>query len=142
MVDRVVAVSDRDSFRTARRTTRAEGILVGGSSGTAIWAALEAGRELGPEAVVVVLLADSGRGYLTKVYDDAWMAGHGFLRAGGDTVDAVLSRKSSALPPLVHVHPDETVRAAIALHPRIRCLPGPRGQGRTTVGASRDRRDR
>ena len=115
VVDRVVAVSDRDSFRTARRTTRAEGILVGGSSGTAIWAALEAGRELGPEAVVVVLLADSGRGYLTKVYDDAWMAGHGFLRAGGDTVDAVLSRKSSALPPLVHVHPDETVRAAIAL---------------------------
>jgi cystathionine beta-synthase len=115
VVDRVVAVSDRDSFRTARRTTRAEGILVGGSSGTAIWAALEAGRGLGPEAVVVVLLPDSGRGYLTKVYDDAWMAGHGFLRAGGDTVDAVLSRKSSALPPLVHVHPDETVRAAIAL---------------------------
>jgi cystathionine beta-synthase len=115
VVDRVVAVSDRDSFRTARRTTRAEGILVGGSSGTAIWAALQAGRELGPEAVVVVLLPDSGRGYLTKVYDDAWMAGHGFLRAGGDTVDAVLSRKSSALPPLVHVHPDETVRAAIAL---------------------------
>jgi cystathionine beta-synthase len=115
VVDRVVAVSDRESFLTARRTTRAEGILVGGSSGTAIWAALEVGRGLGPEAVVVVLLPDSGRGYLTKVYDDTWMAGHGFLRAGGDTVDAVLSRKSSALPPLVHVHPDETVRAAIAL---------------------------
>jgi cystathionine beta-synthase len=79
------------------------------------------GRELGPDAVIVVILPDSGRGYLSKVYDDGWMADHGFLRAsgvGGDTVDAVLSHKAQtgrALPPLVHVHPSETVRAAIAL---------------------------
>jgi cystathionine beta-synthase len=113
--DRVVMVSDRDSFLTARRTTREEGILVGGSCGTAIWAALEVGRELGPEDVVVVVLPDSGRGYLSKVYDDAWMADHGFLRLGGDTVEDVLTHKGATLPPLVHVHPDETVRAAIAL---------------------------
>jgi cystathionine beta-synthase len=121
IADRVVMVSDRDSFLTARRVTREEGILAGGSCGTAVWAALEVGRELGPDAVIVVILPDSGRGYLSKVYDDGWMADHGFLRAsgvGGDTVDAVLTHKTQAgraLPPLVHVHPSETVRAAIAL---------------------------
>ncbi len=115
VVDRVVAVSDRDSFLTARRVTREEGILVGGSTGTAVWAALEIGKSLGPDDVVVVLVPDSGRGYLTKLYDDGWMADHGFVRAHGATAEAVLSSKEGRLPPLVHVHPDETVRAAIAL---------------------------
>jgi cystathionine beta-synthase len=115
VVDRVVAVSDQDSFRTARQVTREEGILVGGSTGTAVWAALEVGRTLGPEDVVVVLIPDSGRGYLSKLYDDNWMSDHGFLRARGDTVEAVLSAKGDRLPPLVHVHPDETVRTAIAI---------------------------
>ena len=114
-VDRVIEVSDRDSFLTARRVTREEGILVGGSCGTAVWAALELGRDLGPDAVVVVLLPDSGRGYLSKVYDDGWMADHGFLRSGGDTIEAVLARKNPDVPPLVHVHPDDTVRAAIGI---------------------------
>ena len=114
-VDRVIAVSDQDSFRTARRVTREEGILVGGSTGTAVWAALEVGRTLGPDDVVVVLVPDSGRGYLSKLYDDGWMSDHGFLRARGSTVAAVLSSKGDRLPPLVHVHPDETVRVAIAI---------------------------
>ncbi|HET9071720.1 MAG TPA: cystathionine beta-synthase [Acidimicrobiales bacterium] len=115
VADRVIMVSDRDSFLTARRVTREEGILVGGSCGTAVAAALEVGRDLGPDDVVVVLLPDSGRGYLSKVYDDGWMADHGFLRAGGDDLAAVLGRKAVDLPPLVHVHPDETVRSAIAI---------------------------
>jgi cystathionine beta-synthase len=115
VVDRVVPVSDEDSFRTARRVTREEGILVGGSTGTAIWAALELGRDLGPDDVVVVLIPDSGRGYLSKLYDDDWMTDHGFLRARGQTVEAVLAKKGDSLPPLVHVHPDETVRTAIAI---------------------------
>jgi cystathionine beta-synthase len=115
IADRVVMVTDRDSFLTARRVTREEGILVGGSCGTAIWAALEIGKDLGPDAVVVVLLPDSGRGYLSKVYDDGWMADHGFLRSGGNTIEAVLARKGTDLPPLVHVHPEETVRSAIAI---------------------------
>jgi cystathionine beta-synthase len=115
VVDRVVPVSDQDSFRTARRVTREEGILVGGSTGTAMWAALEVGRDLGPEDVVVVLIPDSGRGYLSKLYDDDWMTDHGFLRARGETVEAVLANKGDRLPPLVHVHPDETVRTAIAI---------------------------
>lgn len=114
-VDRVVAVSDRDSFSTARSVTREEGILVGGSAGTAIWAALAVARPLGPEAVVVVLIPDSGRGYLSKLYNDAWMADFGFLRAGGQSVADVLASKGRQLPPLVHVHPDETVQSVIEL---------------------------
>jgi len=115
VVDRVVMVSDRDSFLTARRVSREEGVLVGGSCGTAVWAALAVGRDLGSDAVIVVVLPDSGRGYLSKVYDDSWMADHGFLRAGGDTIESVLATKGSAIPPLVHVHPDETVRTAIEI---------------------------
>jgi cystathionine beta-synthase len=126
IADRVVMVSDRDSFLTARRLTREEGILAGGSCGTAVWAAIEIGRELGPEAVIVVILPDSGRGYLSKVYDDGWMADHGFLRAGaagGDTVEDILAAKAHAvsgdgtpaIPPLVHVHPEETVRSAVSI---------------------------
>jgi cystathionine beta-synthase len=119
VVDRIVAVSDRDSFLTARRVTREEGIFVGGSTGTAVWAALEVGKSLGPDDVVVVLIPDSGRGYLTKLYDDSWMADHGFVRAHGATAEAVLAAKDAGkpgrLPPLVHVHPDETIRTAIAI---------------------------
>ena len=114
-VDRVVAVSDSDSFVAARRMTREEGIIVGGSCGTAVWAALEIGRDLGPDDVIVVLVPDSGRGYLSKLYDDRWMADHGFAQAQGETAEAVLAAKGDRYPPLVHIHPEETVRAAIAL---------------------------
>ncbi len=122
IADRVVMVSDRDSFLTARRVTRQEGILVGGSAGTAIWAALQVGLEAGHDAVIVVIIPDSGRGYLSKLYDDSWMADHGFLRSGGsteETVGELLAHKhrkgTPSLPPLVHVHPDETVREAISI---------------------------
>ena len=115
VVDQVVPVSDRDSFLTARRITREEGILAGGSTGTAVWAALEVGKSLGPDDVVVVLIPDSGRGYLTKLYDDGWMADHGFVRGEGATAENVLAAKQGRLPQLVHVHPDETVRTAIAI---------------------------
>jgi cystathionine beta-synthase len=118
IADRVVMVSDRDSFLTARRVTREEGILVGGSTGTAIWAALEVGREAGPDSVIVVIIPDSGRGYLSKLYDDGWMADHGFVRAGGvggNTVGELLATKGTHLPPLVHIHPHESVRAAIGI---------------------------
>jgi cystathionine beta-synthase len=115
VVDRVVRVSDRDSFLTARRVTREEGILVGGSTGTAVWAALEVGRALGPHDVVVVLIPDSGRGYLSKLYNDSWMADYGFLRVAGPTAGNVLETKPGALPRLVHVHPEDDVRSVIAI---------------------------
>jgi cystathionine beta-synthase len=88
-------------------------MLVGGSAGLAIHAALVLGRELGSDDVVVVLLPDSGRGYLSKVFNDDWLADFGFLHAGGQTVGDVLERKTGPIPALVHVHPDEPVRAAI-----------------------------
>ena len=115
VIDRVVMVSDRDSFLTARRVTREEGILVGGSAGTAVWAAQHIGPTLSTDDVVVVLIPDSGRGYLSKLYNDGWMADFGFLGSSGQTVGDVLNRKGSELPELVHVHPDETVRSAIGI---------------------------
>ncbi|MBW3615783.1 MAG: pyridoxal-phosphate dependent enzyme, partial [Actinobacteria bacterium] len=115
VVDRVVMVSDRDSFLMARRITKEEGILVGGSCGTAVAAALTVASDLGPGDVVVVVFPDSGRGYLSKLYNDGWMADYGFLRTAGQTAGDVLERKHSELPRLVHVHPEETVREVIAI---------------------------
>ena len=108
-------VTDRDSFLTARRVTREEGILVGGSAGTAIWGALEAGKDTTPDDVMVVIIPDSGRGYISKLYNDEWMASYGFLHTSGDTVGDLLGRKHGTLPELVHIHPDESVKQAIAV---------------------------
>ncbi|WP_030013977.1 MULTISPECIES: pyridoxal-phosphate dependent enzyme [Micrococcales] len=77
-VDRYERVSDAESFAMTRRLAREEGLFVGGSSGMAMVAALRTARGLGPDDVVVVLLPDHGRGYLSKIYNDEWMAGHGF----------------------------------------------------------------
>jgi cystathionine beta-synthase len=117
VVDRYITVSDRDSFLTARELTRREGIIVGGSGGTAAHAARVIAAELDPEAVIVVLLPDTGRNYLSKLYNDDWMAANGFLaRRGGDTrVSVVLAAKGGELPAIVHMHPDEPVRQAIAI---------------------------
>jgi cystathionine beta-synthase len=113
LVDRVVAVTDEDSFLMARRVTCEEGLLIGGSGGTAVAAALEVGRELGPEHLVVVLIPDSGRGYLSRVFDDEWMAGFGFLRGGDHTVADVVEARRADMPPLVYVDPEATVRRAV-----------------------------
>jgi cystathionine beta-synthase len=116
VADRIVAVSDAASFEMTRRLAREEGLLVGGSCGMAVVAALEVARELGPDDVVVVLLPDGGRGYLTKIFNDRWMASYGFVTADGEaTVGDVLQRKSGDLPDLVHTHPAETVRDAIEI---------------------------
>ena len=78
--DVVVRVADRDSMLTARAATRSEGILMGESCGTALWAALQVARETDdPEAVFVVILPDSGRNYVGKLYDDAWLRAQGLL---------------------------------------------------------------
>src|SRR5947208_1354704 len=112
--DRIVAVSDRDSFVLTRRLAREEGLLVGGSCGMAVAAALVVAQECAPDDVVVVLLPDGGRGYLSKIFSDEWMADYGFLASQGEvTVGDVLRRKQTLLPEFVHVHPNETVREAI-----------------------------
>jgi cystathionine beta-synthase len=97
-----------------RRLAREEGLLVGGSCGMAVVAALDVARRAGPDDVVVVLLPDSGRGYLSKIFNDDWMADYGFLTTAGETtVGDVLRRKTTQLPELVHGHPGETIREAI-----------------------------
>lgn len=78
VVDEILTISDAESFRLTRRLAREEGLLVGGSSGMAVAAALKVARDLPAEAVVVVLLPDGGRGYLGKVFNDDWMQSNGF----------------------------------------------------------------
>jgi cystathionine beta-synthase len=120
IVDRWIAVTDKDSFLTTRRLAMEEGILAGGSCGTALWAALEAAKTIDdPDALVVVVLPDGGRSYLSKIFNDAWMTQYGFLeRAGDAAVGDVLRRKadgSSAMPSLVTVQTHQKVRDAVAL---------------------------
>ena len=90
---------------------------MGGSSGMAVVAALRAAKDLGPDDVVVVLLPDSGRGYMGKIFNDGWMKSYGFLPGNEQeaSVRDVLATKSGALPDLVHTHPGETVLDAIGI---------------------------
>jgi len=118
VVDRWVTVSDRNSFVTARRAAREEGLLVGGSCGTALWASLEVARELGRDDVLVVILPDTGRSYLSKIYNDSWMLEHGFTERPGTSarIGEVLidkARIEPAIPALVAVPAHERVGNAI-----------------------------
>jgi cystathionine beta-synthase len=118
IVDRYVTVSDRDSFLTTRRLAETEGLLVGGSCGLAVHAALEVAAGIDdPEAMVAVVLPDGGRGYLSKIFNDAWMDQYGFLERRESRVGDVLRAKSRAgeIPPFVVVQTHQTVRDAIAL---------------------------
>ncbi|MGI9156343.1 MAG: cystathionine beta-synthase [Marmoricola sp.] len=115
IADRIIEVSDGDSFDFTRRLAREDGLLVGGSSGMAAFAAVQLARELDdPAAVIVVLLPDSGRGYLTKVFNDDWLAQYGFLPAGTEqSIGEVLRVKKGNIPALVHTHPSETIAEAV-----------------------------
>jgi cystathionine beta-synthase len=119
VVDRYVRVSDRDAFLTTRRLAELEGMLVGGSCGLAVHAALEVAAGVDdPDAMVAVVLPDGGRAYLSKIFNDTWMASHGMLERTSDrSVGDVLRAKQAAgeIPPLVVVETGQKVRDAIAL---------------------------
>jgi len=124
VVDEYVTVSDRDSFLTARRLAREEGLLAGGSGGTAVFAALQVGKRLDEGAVVVTLLPDTGRGYLSKLYDDNWLAEYGLLEREErlPAVEEVLAFKRSQTPEvplLVLVGSHRKVGEAIELMQRF-----------------------
>ncbi len=116
LVDRWIRVPDRDSFRMARAITRQEGILVGGSSGTALVAALEVAGELDESKLIVVILPDTGRNYLSKLYSDTWLLQYGLLdRPEAVRVEEVLTAKHGNIPPLVTVNAHDKVRQAVDL---------------------------
>jgi cystathionine beta-synthase len=119
VVDRWITVSDRDAFLTTRRLALTEGILTGGSGGLALHAALEVAADLeDPEAMIVVILPDGGRSYLSKIYSDTWMRQYGFLgRMPELLVGDVLRHKLEAgeIPSLVTVETHHRVRDAVPL---------------------------
>jgi len=119
----VIAVRDADAFAMTRRLAREEALLVGGSSGMAVAATVRLAERLEREdpaaaarAVIVVILPDGGRGYLSKVFSDGWMRSYGFLHEPqGVLVGDVLRAKTGTLPDLVHAHPHDTVRDVIEI---------------------------
>ena len=146
VVDRWITVSDRDAFLTTRRLAQVEGILAGGSGGMAVHAALQVASELeDPEAMVVVVLPDGGRSYLSKVYSDGWMRRYGFIERDHDLlVGDVLAQKaqSGQTPTLLSVSAENPVRDAVALlHQHgVSQLPVVSGEnGGRVVGAVRER---
>ena len=114
LYDDIIAVSDAESFSMARRVARTEGILVGGSGGMVVAAAIKVAKAAGPDDVVVVLNPDSGRGYLSKVFNDDWMGNFGFTTSGGRTLADALEQ-AGGMQDLLYVNPDDTVRHAIDL---------------------------
>jgi len=118
VVDEWVRVSDRDSFLIARRLAREEGLLVGGSGGTTVWAALEVAKRFGPEATILTLVPDSGRSYMSKFYDDNWMLEHGFVerRAPVPAVADLLRSKrieETEVPALITIEAHQKIGEAI-----------------------------
>ena len=117
VVDEMVRVSDKDSFNTARRLAREEGILAGGSSGTALAAALKYAQRLTQPREIVVLLPDTGRNYISKIFSDEWMRENGFWQdrvSRAVKIAQVLGQKK-VLPPLISVQPQDKLKAAIQL---------------------------
>jgi cystathionine beta-synthase len=145
LIDRIVQVNDRDSFLTARRITREEGILVGGSAGTAMKAAMEVAQELDEKAVMVVILPDTGRNNLSKIYSDEWMRQNGYLeRFPRQLVQDVMAAREREVPRLVTVSSHEKVGRAIDLLQEYGISQMPviedgRGPGGKVVGSIQER---
>ena len=114
LYDEVIPITDEESFHTARQVSREEGILIGGSGGMAVATAIRVAKAAGPNDIVVVLNPDSGRGYLSRVFDDQWMANFGFVRECDQCIAAVLDARGDT-PSLLYVNPSTSVRDTIEL---------------------------
>ncbi|MDQ2817704.1 MAG: cystathionine beta-synthase [Candidatus Eremiobacteraeota bacterium] len=135
-IDRIERVSDKESFLMARRICREEGLLVGGSSGTAAVAAGRVAAALPADAVMVVVLPDNGRGYLSKLFNDEWMKANGFLGEEGRaaTVGLVL-RAKGALPKLITLAPSDSVKRSVELMREYQISQIPVVDGAAIVGS-------
>ncbi|UCG53736.1 MAG: cystathionine beta-synthase [Candidatus Latescibacterota bacterium] len=114
-VDEVITVSDKESFNMARRLAREEGLMVGGSCGSAVEGAIRVAKELDEDKIIVVLLPDSGERYLTKFHSDEWMREHRMIDAKHLVVGDLLQQKSGVLPPVVYVDVGDAIRKALDL---------------------------
>ena len=123
IVDSTIAVTDAESFAMAHRVTVEEGILIGGSGGTAVAAAMQIAENLTAQDLVVVLIPDSGRGYLSKVFDKSWMANMGFSRQEGPTIADLLDQRTKDQSELAYVSPESNLEEAISIM-QERGLPG------------------
>ena len=115
LYDDIIPISDEESFLTARYVAEAEGILIGGSGGMAVAAAIQVAKRAGPDDIVVVFNPDSGRGYLSRVFDDDWMANFGFVKECDQCVGAVLDARNASIDTLLYVNPHQLVSEAVTI---------------------------
>ncbi|MBV8423691.1 MAG: pyridoxal-phosphate dependent enzyme, partial [Candidatus Eremiobacteraeota bacterium] len=139
VIDKIVRISDKESFLMARRIAREEGLLVGGSSGTAVAAAARVAKGLPPDAILVVVMPDSGRGYMSKIFNDEWMIANGFLedQRAKVTVGDVL-RSKSPLPPMIAIVEEDVVKHALDLLRKHEISQLPVMRGDVVVGSVND----
>lgn len=140
VLDEIVTVSDKDAFLTARMLAREEGILCGGSAGAAVYAALKVARDLAEHETLVVILPDTGRNYLNKIYSDEWMMEHGFLESKEEriAISDILRHKSRTIRNLIAVTPEDTVKAAADLMRKRDISQLPVVKDGTQMGSIRD----
>ena len=136
VVDTTIAISDAESFAMAHRMAKEEGILIGGSGGTAVAAALQIAEGLTADDLVVVLIPDSGRGYLSKVFDKNWMIKMGFTKQEGLVVADLIRAKAPEKLGLTYVNPEATVREAVELMTRLDLSHIPVARGEMPLAAA------
>lgn len=117
IVDEIITVTDKEAFLTARRLSQEEGIFAGGSAGAAVFAALQVAEKLKEGQTILVIVPDTGRNYIHKLYSDDWMTEYGFLESKEERIPVryILNAKSKRITELVYIEPDAKVEAAIGL---------------------------
>jgi cystathionine beta-synthase len=114
-IDQILTIDDRSSFRFARRLAREEGLLCGGSAGTAVAAAFRVAETMTEGQVIVVLIPDTGERYLSKLHNDEWLRDNRMIDPDAARAGDVVRAKGAALPSLVSVRGEDPVREALRL---------------------------